>query len=306
MATAVKWQDPAVTAGGKPRASVAPTELKTLWFNTGTLCNIECARCYIESSPKNDRLAYLSAAEVRTFLDEIAREKMPVREIGFTGGEPFLNPELCSMAAASLERGFEVLILTNAMKPLANKRAGLLALKYRFQNRLRLRVSLDHYTARVHDKERGEGAFEKALAGLLWLSDNGFSASVAGRVLPEEGARDAREGYGRLFAARGLRLDAASEVVIFPEMDARKEFPEITVDCWGLLRKNPADVMCSSSRMVIKQKGEERPVVASCTLLPYDERFLLGKSLKESWRPVSLLHPHCAAFCVLGGASCGA
>ena len=64
-----KVRDPLVNAGGERRAWVALDALDTLWFNTGTLCNLACRHCYIESSPTNDRLAYLSAAEVRAYLD---------------------------------------------------------------------------------------------------------------------------------------------------------------------------------------------------------------------------------------------
>jgi hypothetical protein len=64
--------------------------------------------------------------------------------------------------------------------------------------------------------------------------------------------------------------------------------------------------MCASSRMVIKRKGEPRAVVAACTLIPYDPKFTMGETLAEASRPVRLNHPHCARFCVLGGASCSA
>jgi hypothetical protein len=56
--------------------------------------------------------------------------------------------------------------------------------------------------------------------------------------------------------------------------------------------------------MVVKRKGEAHPVVVPCTLLPYDEQFTLGETLAEAARDVRLNHPHCARFCVLGGASC--
>ena len=97
---------------------MALTELTTLWFNTGTLCNIACASCYIESSPRNDALAYLGAADVRAYLGEISGLGLKTREIGFTGGEPFMNREIIAMLKAALARGFEVLVLTNAMKPM--------------------------------------------------------------------------------------------------------------------------------------------------------------------------------------------
>ena len=64
---------------------------------TGSLCNIACHNCYIESAPKNDRLAYITRAEVAAFLDEIAACSHATREIGFTGGEPFMNPDIVGM-----------------------------------------------------------------------------------------------------------------------------------------------------------------------------------------------------------------
>ncbi|HCQ66364.1 MAG TPA: radical SAM protein, partial [Rhodobacteraceae bacterium] len=70
-ANAGKFRDPAVTADGAVRATVALTHPKTLWFNTGTLCNIACANCYIDSSPTNDQLEYISAKEVARYLDEL-------------------------------------------------------------------------------------------------------------------------------------------------------------------------------------------------------------------------------------------
>ena len=129
-----KFQDSLVTADGSERAVVPLTQPETLWFNTGTLCNIECANCYILSSPRNDALVYLSTPEVEDYLNQIETQDWPIREIGFTGGEPFMNPDMCAMAEAALVRGYEVLILTNAMRPRMRKsvRSALLALKQEF------------------------------------------------------------------------------------------------------------------------------------------------------------------------------
>ena len=68
------FSDPRLTAAGEARASVAPRALTTVWLNTGTLCNLSCENCYIESSPKNDRLAYLRRDDVRKILQEIEAE----------------------------------------------------------------------------------------------------------------------------------------------------------------------------------------------------------------------------------------
>ena len=301
-----KFADPQSTATGEPRATVSLVALKTLWFNTGTLCNLACANCYIQSSPTNDALAYLSAAHMRGYLDEIARTGLPTREIGFTGGEPFMNPDFPEMLEVALARGFAVLVLTNAMQPMRRHEAALLALRERYGDRLTLRVSLDHYTSAVHEAERGSDSWEPAMAGLDWLSRNGFSIDVAGRQLGGEHAGEARDGYAALFSEHGISIDPCNpaSLVLFPEMDAAADIAEITKGCWSTLGKSPEDVMCATSRMVVHRKGEPAPCVVACTLLPHEPGFTLGQTLAEAARPVALNHPHCARFCVLGGASC--
>lgn len=151
------------TAKGEPRASIALRALETLWFNTGTLCNITCANCYIESSPRNDRFAYLSLADVKTYLDEIERDRLPTRLIGFTGGGPFMNPDFPAMLEETLSRGFETLTLTNAMRPMMRCRRVIAGLASIYGRAMRLRVSLDDYRPEIHDRERGRGSFAKTI-----------------------------------------------------------------------------------------------------------------------------------------------
>jgi len=288
------------------RAKVALKALETLWFNTGTLCNLTCLNCYIESSPRNDRLAYLTRAEVARYLDEIARDRLPTRLIGFTGGEPFINPDMLGMLEDTLSRGFEALVLTNAMKPMQKVQPGLLDFRQRFGSRLTVRVSLDHYGPPVHEAERGARTWQPTVDGLAWLYRTGFEVHVAARLLSGEAEGDVRVGFARLFAGLGVGIDASDPVrlMLFPEMDATRDVPEITEGCWGILERSPEEVMCAGSRMVVKRKGAASPAVVACTLLPYDVRFELGATLAEANRPVALNHPHCASFCVLGGAAC--
>jgi len=299
-----KFADAAVTLKGERRASVAFGGLSTLWVNTGTLCNITCANCYIESSPRNDALVYISTAEMLAFLDEAAERREPLEEVGFTGGEPFMNRDLVPMLEAVLARGLRALVLTNAMKPMRQCEAGLVRLREYYGDRLTLRVSLDHFDAALHDQERGAGSFAIAIEGLAWLARHGFKVHVAGRA--DFGDAATREGFRALFAAHGIGIDPMDPValMLFPEMDARVDVPEITEACWGILGKSPDSLMCASSRMVVKRRGAARPAVLACTLLAYDQRFELGASLAEAARPVALNHQHCAKFCVLGGAAC--
>ena len=302
----LKFCDPDLTAKGERRAVVALTRLTTLWFNTGSLCNITCRNCYMDSSPTNDALAYLTLADMVGYLDQVRDIDLPVEEIAFTGGEPFMNRELPAMLGSVLERGFWALVLTNAMKPLLNKRSALDDLGRRFSKRLSLRVSIDHYTPAKHEAIRGEGTWKPMLEGLKWLAVNGFRLAVAGRSCWGEGDAEARAGYARLFADEGIPVDAGDPavMVLFPEMDETADVPEITVSCWDILGVAPETMMCATSRMVIKRKGADGPVVVPCTLLPYDPQFEMGSELGAVARQVKLNHPHCATFCVLGGALC--
>ncbi|MBN9559121.1 MAG: radical SAM protein [Alphaproteobacteria bacterium] len=301
-----KFRDPVITAKGDTRATVALKSLDTLWFNTGTLCNLTCHNCYIESSPRNDRLAYLSLAEVVVYLDEIIASHLPTRLIGFTGGEPCMNRELPDMLEAVLSRGLDAIVLTNAMKPMRKMADRLLALNERHGARLTVRVSIDHYTAEIHEKERGRRSWRPTVEGLLWLLRNGFTVHVAGRLLSGEPEDVVRRGFAQLFAELNVPIDANDPVrlMLFPEMDATRDVPEITTSCWGILHRAPDSVMCASARMVVKRKGAASPAVVACTLLPYDPQFELGRTLAEASGTVALNHPYCASFCVLGGASC--
>ena len=303
-----KFTDPVWTTKGERRAVVPFDGLDTLWFNTGTLCNIACTNCYIKSSPKNDALVYLTRAEVRTFLDEAQAAPRCPREIAFTGGEPFMNPDIMGMLEDSLAAGFAVLVLTNAMKPMQHHQDDLLAVNRRYRGQLSLRVSIDHYEASLHEQVRGARTWEPGIAGLIWLAANGFDVALAGRKLWPETDAELRAGYANVFAGLGIAIDTndPARLVLFPEMDDAAEVPEISHGCWKILHKSPASMMCANSRMIVKRKGEAEPVVVSCTLLPCDARFEMGRTLSEAARPVTLNHRHCASFCVLGGASCSA
>ena len=298
-----KFKDPITTADGSTRAFIEAKKIKTLWFNTGTLCNIECKNCYIESSPKNDRLVYITFEEVKLFIDEAIVKNLGTKEIGFTGGEPFMNKDILKMIEYSLSKNFKVLVLSNAMKPMLNKREDLLKINHQD---LTIRVSIDHYQKEKHEEIRGKNTFNVMMEGLKWLNQNNFNYALATRLLWGEQEDQLRDNFNLFIDKYNLKLDAKSkeQLVTFAEMDEKVDTPEITTACWNLLGKNPDDIMCSSSRMVVKKKTSPKPSVIACTLLPYEDEFDLGQNLTDSLKKIYLNHKHCSKFCVLGGSSC--
>lgn len=300
---ATKFSNKEVTLDGSDRAFVDLEELKTIWLNTGTVCNLSCSNCYIESTPKNDRLAFLTLGDVKKILAEIKSEQYPVQLIGITGGEPFINKDIIPIITEVLKNQIEILILTNGFKVIDRHSDDLQKLKEEFQEKLHIRVSLDHYTMTVHENERGINTFDKTLANVKWLADQNFNLSIAGRSLKNESPTNAKESYMALFKNNQILVDS-SKIVIFPEMDLKREVPEITTACWDILKKTPQMQMCSSERMIVKRKGEQELTILPCTLIAYDHTFDLGHTLKTSEKKVYLNHKFCAQFCVLGGGSC--
>ena len=140
-----KFTNKYLTANKERRASIPLNNPETLWINTGTLCNIACNNCYIFSSPKNDELIYFQDKFFIKYLEEIKSLNWPIEEIGFTGGEPFLNKEILIMSERALKENYKVLILTNAMQPMQRPgvKKGLRQLHKMYGNKLNLRVSID-------------------------------------------------------------------------------------------------------------------------------------------------------------------
>ena len=298
-----KFKDLKVTADGSDRAFIKAEKIKTLWFNTGTLCNIECKNCYIESSPKNDRLVYLTFDEVKNFIDEAIEKNLGTEEIGFTGGEPFMNKDIIKMIEYSLSKGLKTLVLSNAMKPMLNRVEEIKKVNHK---NLTIRVSIDHYEKSKHEEIRGKNTYDIMMKGLKWLDENDFNYALATRLLWNETEEELRKNFGIFVKNNHLKLNTNSkqELVTFAEMDESVDTPEITTSCWDILKKDPKDIMCSSSRMIVRKKGLKKPSVIACTLLPYDEEFDLGQTLTNSLQKIYLNHKHCSKFCVLGGSSC--
>src|SRR5437660_5829254 len=146
--------------------------LDHLWFQVGgTLCNLECRHCFISCSPHNRNFGFLDLATVRRVLEESVPPG--VKEYYFTGGEPFLNPDMVSILELTLAYG-PATVLTNGtvFKEEWLERLGRAEAASPYS--LEFRVSIDGWSAAENDPIRGLGTFDRALRGVRQLVEHGF------------------------------------------------------------------------------------------------------------------------------------
>lgn len=168
----------------------APFEhLETLWVQiTGTLCNLRCTHCFISCAPDNDTLEFMDREQIGGYIDEAAA--LGVKELYFTGGEPFLHPDVVEILGDALQVA-PATVLTNGVLITERTARALGELARASRYSLEVRVSLDAPEEEANDAVRGAGVFRKALRGVRRLQDAGLLPIVtATELVVEEGWRD--------------------------------------------------------------------------------------------------------------------
>src|SRR5260370_29724839 len=185
-----------------PSPAVPLVHLDELWFQVGgTLCNLECRRCFISCSPANHAFGFLDLETVRRYLDESVR--LGVKEYYFTGGEPFLNPDMVSILELTLQYG-PATVLTNGTVFKDQWLARLVAAESASPYSLEFRVSIDGFTAESNDPIRGPGTFERAMHGVRQLLNRGFLPIITvARVTEVEDDKALIEGFLAMLKAHG-------------------------------------------------------------------------------------------------------
>ncbi len=280
-----------------PRVALA--SLDTLWLQVGgTVCNLACTHCFISCSPTNHTHEMMGLAEVERHLaDAVA---LGVREYYFTGGEPFLNPQMEAILAATLAVG-PASVLTNGLLFDAARCRRLQALAAAADYSLDLRVSLDGYDAASNDAIRGEGTFDRVLAGLRNLAAAGFNPVLT--VTEACAGASAEEGKARFFALlRGLGL-ARPRLKVLPVFHIGAEAERSgAYESWQRLRESDAPggwdhLQCSSGRMATAEG------VWVCPILVNEPSARMGERLADSLGTFPLDHAACWT-CHVYGVSC--
>ncbi|MDB5103889.1 MAG: radical protein [Fibrobacteres bacterium] len=274
--------------------------LETVWFQVaGSICNLACSHCFISCSPTNRSHAMMAAADVERHLAE--SESLGVREYYFTGGEPFLNPELMEMLAAALRRG-PATVLTNGTLINARRAAGLKALADGSPYSLDIRLSLDGFAPEANDAIRGPGTFERILEAISHLAAAGINPVIT----VTEACEDAIGSDGRarlLERLRTMGLDRPRlKVMPLLRLGAETERTrgygeEETLAGMELAAADTAALQCASGRMVTAGG------VYVCPILIDSREARMGGTLSETLRPYPLRHRACHT-CHAQGLNC--
>ena len=304
MAAMTEMTGKGASAPDVPAPRVRLRSLDTLWFQVaGTVCNLACTHCFVSCSPTNRTHDHLSLETVRRHLDEAVA--LGVKEYYFTGGEPFLNPEMEAILAATLAVG-PATVLTNGLllDPARCRRLAELATASDYS--LDVRVSLDGFTAEANDAIRGEGVFHRAMAGIGNLAAAGLNPVLTVTEVRAENATAA--GKERFFELlRGLGIDKP-RLKLLPVFQIGAEAERGgAYESWQRLRDEDVPpsrddrrwdhLQCSSCRMVTDQG------VWVCPILVNEPEGRMGETLADALDGYPLAHPACWT-CHVHGVSC--
>lgn len=295
---------PVKPSGADPAAGPAPAQplhhLDALWIQVaGTLCNLSCTHCFVSCGPGVDRHALMSRAAVAGRVREALA--LGVRELYFTGGEPFLHPELLEILADSLVHA-PCTVLTNGTLFTTRRIEALARLAEAARYSLEIRVSLDGPCAADHDRFRGPGSFERSVDGLRRLERAGLLPIVTVTREDDQDPGTVREAYVEALRRAGLERPRLKILPIFRHgreaSRTRGYGPAESLHGLDPALLEGVALQCGSGRAVTSRG------VFACPLLVDEPAARLGEALDEALGPVPLGHGACFT-CWVTGMTCG-
>jgi AdoMet-dependent heme synthase len=274
-----------------PRAPLVA--LSALWLVlTGTLCNLRCTHCLNASGPDEPWLAPLDGTVARRAIAEA--ERLGVREIYVTGGEPFLHREILPLLEAALAAAATT-VLTNGTVMTDALADALAVLARASRYSLEIRVSLDAPDAEANDRVRGAGTWQRAVRTIQALDGRGLLPIVTATEI--DGAAGAYERFRALLIGLGIAKPRVKILPVFPVGRAMSasgvRLSEIDLE--GFDRTT---LQCAETRAVAADGVYACPILAG---LP--EARLSDGDLAAALRPAALYHAACVT-CHRTGATC--
>jgi sulfatase maturation enzyme AslB (radical SAM superfamily) len=278
----------AVVPAARPAPAAPFTGLSTLWVQiTGTWCNLECRHCLNASGPRSPWLKPLDAATVRRAIAEA--EAAGVKEIYFTGGEPFLHPEILPLLELALAAA-PTTVLTNGTLIGPAEADALAAMAARAPYSLEIRVSLDDTDREKNDRIRGEGAWGRAIEAIRLLAGRGLVPIVTATEITRDEHPAGAGMYARFrdfLHGQGVPRPRVKIMPVFQtgRQPAGATPPLTEADLEGFDR---SALQCADARVVAAGGVYACPILAGL-----EGARLSAGGLGESFRPAPLYHPAC-------------
>ncbi len=198
-----------------------PTAISIFQINVGKLCNQTCRHCHVDAGP--DRREVMTRETMAQCLAALRPTAIPTVDI--TGGAPELNPDFRWLVAQCTALGRHVIDrcnLTILDLPAYTDLPDFFA-----EHRVEVVCSLPHYRQLNTDAQRGDGVFEKSIAGLRKLNAAGYGqpgsglrlvlvTNPVGAFLPGGQASLEREWKRELDRLYGVRFDALHTITNMP------------------------------------------------------------------------------------------
>jgi len=275
--------------------------LETLWFQlTGTLCNLQCAHCFISCGPKNKTHEMITADTIQWYLKEAST--LGVKEFYFTGGEPFLHPQIVDVIKETLNFGTTT-ILSNGTLITQKVAQEFNQISRNSKYKLEFRISLESPVEAENDQIRGHGSFQRTIKGIQALLNAGFNPIITTADWTKYGkfAKETDADFGSLIGflrAPQLRLKKLPIVLLGRCAELIRPYHEserVTEKCFDNFDIN--NLQCATSR-IVTSKG-----VYVCPILINDQNAWMGWTLNESLKSYTM-ESHACYTCRTSGLTC--
>ena len=140
-----------------------------LQVNVGKMCNITCVHCHVNAGPGRKEIMTLDTVD--KILDWL-KDASQIHTVDLTGGAPEMNPHFKHFVREARRMGKKVIDRCNLVilsEPGYEEYGEFLA-----EQKVEIVASLPCYSSENVEEQRGEGVFDRSIAGLQKLNALGY------------------------------------------------------------------------------------------------------------------------------------
>ncbi len=157
---------------------LAASVIRTLQINIGYVCNLACRHCHVESSPARIAPEDNMSEETARRVADWALSQPYLKNVDITGGSPEMNLNFRWMVETFHEAGLHIMDRCNpTIIDFVDRKTGQ---SYEWipaflaANQVEVIASMPCYSQENVEKQRGKGAFNASVEGLLKLNAAGY------------------------------------------------------------------------------------------------------------------------------------